>query len=141
MLAKDPFLASTTFLTNINIRFFQSVSYSIFNHRQNSQSIQQQCSLCCSFVCFSLATGRWNALQYIFRNQTKSEFYGPYFQNMLFLVIMVRYTYFTCSGNVFLHLFLQEIHRKVAVQVWICKVSDENDQNLHHGCFRNLSYF
>ena len=40
------------------------------------------------FYC-ALTTGRCNAFQHIFGNKKKSEFYGPYFQTMLFLVTMV----------------------------------------------------
>ena len=32
--------------------FFQSVFWSLFNHRQRSQSNKEQCSLCCSSPCF-----------------------------------------------------------------------------------------
>ena len=39
--------------------------------------------------CCALTTDRCNAFQHIFVNQKKSEFYGPYFQTMLFLVTMV----------------------------------------------------
>ena len=39
--------------------------------------------------CCALTTGRCNAFQHIFGNKKKSEFYGPYFQTMLFLVTMV----------------------------------------------------
>ena len=40
--------------------------------------------------CCALTTGRCNAFQHIFVNQKKSEFYGPYFQTMLFLVTMIK---------------------------------------------------
>ena len=40
-------------------------------------------------LCCTLTTGRCNAFQYIFVNQKKSEFYGPYIQTMLFLVTMI----------------------------------------------------
>ena len=40
--------------------------------------------------CCALTTGRSNAFQHIFANQKKSEFYGPFFQTMLFFVTMVR---------------------------------------------------
>ena len=39
--------------------------------------------------CCALLLCRCNAFQHIFVNQKKSEFYGPYFQTMLFLVTMV----------------------------------------------------
>ena len=40
--------------------------------------------------CCALTTGRCNAFQHIFGNKKKSEFYGPYFQTMLFLVTMLE---------------------------------------------------
>ena len=40
--------------------------------------------------CYALSTGRCNAFQHIFVNQKKPEFYGPYFQTMLFLVTMLK---------------------------------------------------
>ena len=41
------------------------------------------------FYC-AFTTGRCNAFQHIFGNKKKSEFYGPYFQTMLFVVTMLR---------------------------------------------------
>ena len=40
--------------------------------------------------CSALTTGRCNVFQHIFGNENKSEFYGPNFQTMLFLVTMVQ---------------------------------------------------
>ena len=37
---------------NYEYFFFQSAFWSLFNHRQRSQSNQEQCSLCCSSPCF-----------------------------------------------------------------------------------------
>ena len=39
--------------------------------------------------CCALTMGRCNIFQHIFGNQKELEFYGPYFQIMLFLVIML----------------------------------------------------
>ena len=41
-------------------------------------------------LCCALTRGCCNAFQHIFGNKKKSEFYGPYFQTMLFLVTMSR---------------------------------------------------
>ena len=40
--------------------------------------------------CCALTTGRCNAFQHFFGNKKKSEFYGPYFQAMVFLVTMIN---------------------------------------------------
>ena len=46
---------------------------------------------CLVFIfCYALTTSRCNAFQQIFLNQKKSEFYGPYFETVLFLVTMYR---------------------------------------------------
>ena len=37
---------------NYEYFFFQSAFWSLFNHRQRSQSNQEQCSMCCSSPCF-----------------------------------------------------------------------------------------
>ena len=37
---------------NYEYFFFQSTFWSLFNHRQRSQSNQEQCSMCCSSPCF-----------------------------------------------------------------------------------------
>ena len=42
--------------------------------------------------CCALTTVRCNAFQHVFVNQKKSEFYGPYFQTILFLVTMIKLT-------------------------------------------------
>ena len=39
--------------------------------------------------CRALTTGCCNAFQHLLVNQKKSEFYGPYFQTMLFLVTII----------------------------------------------------
>ena len=37
---------------NYEYFFIQSTFWSLFNHRQRSQSNQEQCSMCCSLLCF-----------------------------------------------------------------------------------------
>ena len=51
LLTTNQFLVSTIFFTVMNISFFQSAFWSLFN-RQRSKSNQQQCSLYCSSPCF-----------------------------------------------------------------------------------------
>ena len=90
-----PFFRQYNIFHKYKYFFFQSVFWSIFSRCQKSQSNQEQCSLCRTvarlvFVfCCALTTSRCNAFQHIFINQKKFEFYGPYFQTMLFLVTVV----------------------------------------------------
>ena len=51
LLTTNQFLVSTIFCTVMNISFFQSAFWSLFN-RQRSKSNQEQCSLYCSSPCF-----------------------------------------------------------------------------------------
>ena len=48
----NQFLVSKMFFTIYEYFFLQSAFWSLFNHRQRSQSNQEQCSLCCSSPCF-----------------------------------------------------------------------------------------
>ena len=45
--------------------------------------------------CCALTMGRCNVFQHIFVNYKKSEFYGPYFQAVLFLVTVIS----SCNFN------------------------------------------
>ena len=51
LLTTNQFLVNAIFFTIKNM-FFQSAFWSFFNHRQRSQSNQEQCSLCCGSLCF-----------------------------------------------------------------------------------------
>ena len=77
---------------NYKFFFFQSTFWSIFNHRQKSQSSGEQCSLCCTSPCFSVFLythyGSVQCFSTYFRKK-KLKFYSPYFQTMLFLVTMM----------------------------------------------------
>ena len=48
LLKTNQFLVSTIFFTIMNVFFFSLR----FDHRQRSQSNQEQCSMCCSSPCF-----------------------------------------------------------------------------------------
>ena len=48
LLTTNQFLVSTIFFTIMNVFFFSLR----FDHRQRSQSNQEQCSMCCSSPCF-----------------------------------------------------------------------------------------
>ena len=82
--------------------FFQSSFWSLFNHCEKVNQIRYYvvcvvARLVFVFYC-ALTTGRCNAFQHIFGNKKKSEFYGPYFQTMLFLVTMMKHmTMSTCD--------------------------------------------
>ena len=52
LLKTNQFLVSTIFSYNYEYFASQSAFWSLFNHRQRSQSNQEQCSLCCSSPCF-----------------------------------------------------------------------------------------
>ena len=79
---------------NYEYFFFQSAFWSLFNCWQRSQLNQKQCSLCCSSHYFlALPYTQYGTLQCFsayFRKLKKLEFYGLYFQTMLFLVTMIR---------------------------------------------------
>ena len=47
-----PIFSQYNIFYNYKYFFFQSAFWSLFNHRQKSQSNQEQCSLCCSSPCF-----------------------------------------------------------------------------------------
>ena len=65
------------------------------------------------FYC-ALTTGRCNAFQHIFGNKKKSEFYGPYFQTMLFLVTMSK-------RKTFLETSCRSSHRKRFLKTAVLK--------------------
>ena len=49
-----PTFSHCSIFYNYEYFFFQSAFWSLFNHRQRSQSNQEQCSLCCSSPCFRI---------------------------------------------------------------------------------------
>ena len=78
-----PTFVSTIFFTNINISFFNTCSdfFSIIAKKVDQIRNNIVCvaaSLVFVFCC-ALTTESCNAIQHIFVNQEKSEFYGPYF--------------------------------------------------------------
>ena len=91
LLAANQFLVSTTFFTIMNISF-SNLRFDLFSI--NAKEVNQirnnaVCVVACRvfLFCCALTTRRCNAFQHIFIK--KSEFYGPYFQTMLFLLTMV----------------------------------------------------
>ena len=47
-----PIFSQYNIFYNYEYFFFQSAFWSLFNHRQRSQSNQEQCGMCCSSPCF-----------------------------------------------------------------------------------------
>ena len=96
LLKTNQFLVSTIFFTIINISFF-NLRFDLFSiiAKEINQIRNNVVCVVARLVfifCCALTTGRSNAFQNIFVNWSfteKSEFYGPYFQTMLFLVTMV----------------------------------------------------
>ena len=94
-----------TILTNTNISFciefliksgklilgilWKSLQRLTVSAEQNTKTRRAITRLVFVF-CSALTTGRCNVFQHIFGNENKSEFYGPNFQTMLFLVTMVQ---------------------------------------------------
>ena len=52
LLTTNSIFISCNIFYNHEYFFFQSAFWSLFNHRQRSQSKQKQCSLCCGSPCF-----------------------------------------------------------------------------------------
>ena len=52
LLKTNQFLVSAIFFPIMDIFFFQSAFWSLFNHRQRSESNREQCSMCCGSPCF-----------------------------------------------------------------------------------------
>ena len=73
-----PIFSQYNIFYNYEYFFFQSAFWSLFNHRQRSQSNQEQCSLCCSshlFSCFAVHSLRavavlFNIFSSIIRNRS-----------------------------------------------------------------------
>ena len=90
LLTTNQFLVTTILFTNINIPFF-NLGFDRFSiiakkvHQIRKNVVCDVARLVFVFHC-ALITGRCNAFQHIFVTLKKWEFYGPYFQTMLFLV-------------------------------------------------------
>ena len=78
LLTTNQFYSQYNIFYNYEYLFFQSAFCSLFNHRQRSQSNQEQCSLCCSshlFSCFAVHSLRavavlFNIFSSIIRNRS-----------------------------------------------------------------------
>ena len=93
LLKTNQFLVSTIFFTIINISFF-SLRFDLFSIIAKEVNQIRNNVVCVAarlvfLFCLALSTGRCNAFQHNFVNSKKSEFYGPYFQTMLFLATII----------------------------------------------------
>ena len=96
LLETNQFLVSTIFFTIINISFlslrFDPFSVIEVNQIRSKEFSQIRNRVACGVArlvflfCCAPTTGRCNFFQHIFVNKKKSEFYGSFFQTMLFLV-------------------------------------------------------
>ena len=85
-----PIFSQYNIFYNYEYFFFQSASWSLFNHRQRSQSNQEQCSLCCSSPCFRvLLCTHYGPLQCFSTYFRKLKEIGVLLAILLFLMTMV----------------------------------------------------
>ena len=98
ILTTNQFLFSTIFFTNLNISFFnlRFDLFSIIAKKVNQIRNNVVCVVArlVFLFCCALTTCPCNAFQHIFVNQKKSEFYGPNFQTLIFLVTMSFYSFY-----------------------------------------------
>ena len=93
LLTTNQFLVSTIFFTIMNISFF-NLRFDLFSIMAKEVNQIRNNVVCVAarlvfLFCLALSTGRCNAFQHNFVNSKKSEFYGPYFQTMLFLATII----------------------------------------------------
>ena len=74
------------FFFNLRFNIFSIIAKKVNQIRNNVVCVVARLVF---VFCCALTTGRCNAFQHILVNQKKSEFYGPYFQTMLFLVTII----------------------------------------------------
>ena len=89
-----PIFSQYNIFYNYEYFFFQSAFWSLFNHRQRSQSNQEQCSMCCSSPCFLILLcthyGPLQCFSTYFRKLKKIGVLRPISQATLFLVALHR---------------------------------------------------
>ena len=94
LLKTNQFLVSSIFSTIMNISFL-SLCFDLFSIIAKEANKIRNNVVCVVarlvfLFCCALTTDRCNAFQYNFKNKKKLEFYGLYFQTMLFLVTMSK---------------------------------------------------
>ena len=89
-----PIFASTIFFTNINISYLNLCSdlFSIITKKVNQIGNNVACIVAplVSVFCCALTMGCWNALQDIFINQKKSDFYSHISKLYCFLWLLLH---------------------------------------------------
>ena len=89
-----PIFSQCNIFYNYEYFFFQSAFWSLFNHRQRSQSNQEQCSLCCGSPCFRVLLcthyGPLQCFSTYFHKLKEIGVLRPYFQAMYFLWLCIR---------------------------------------------------
>ena len=95
-----PIFSQYNIFYNYEYFFFQSAFWSLFNHRQRSQSNQEQCSLCCSSLCFLVfLCTHYGPLQYFstyFRKLKEIGVLRPIFPDY---IISCDYDFLWLDGN------------------------------------------
>ena len=92
-----PIFSQYNIFYNYEYFFFQSAFWSLFNHRQRSQSNQEQWSMCCSSPCFLLLCTHYGPLQRFstyFRKLKEIGVLRPVFPNY---VISCDYIQIVCA--------------------------------------------
>ena len=74
-----PIFSQYNIFYNYEYFLFQSTFWSLFNHRQRSQSNQEQCSLCCSSPCF---------LVLLCTHYGPLQCFSTYFRNLKEIVVL-----------------------------------------------------
>ena len=89
-----PIFSQYNIFYNYEYFFFQSAFWSLFNHRQRSQSNQEQCSLCCGSPCFRVLLcthyGPLQCFSTYFRKLKQIGVLQPIFPDNFYLVTMVH---------------------------------------------------
>ena len=73
LVTTKPIFSQQNIFYNYEYFFFQSAFWSLFNHRQRSQSNQEQCSLCCSLPCFVVL---------LWTHQRRLQCFSTYFRKL-----------------------------------------------------------
>ena len=103
-----PIFSQHNIFTNISIKFFNLCSDLPFQSSpKKSIKSETDCAVArpVLVICCTLTTGDCNTFQHIFVNKKKCDFYGPYFQTMLFLVTMIR-------SRTVTNIFLEKVQHK-----------------------------
>ena len=118
-----PIFSQYNIFYNYKYFFFQSAFWSLFNHRQRSQSNQEQCSMCCSSPCFLVLLcthyGPLQCFSTYFRKLKKIGVLRPIFPDY---VISCDYV---CDYLLFVyHFFMNGVNIWFFRIIWIYSLTD-----------------